>query len=61
MRLSYLTTSGQTFSKIERYMGNMGQKTKRVYFMDAESMQKTLKIFNFTTTYAILMKRTTDI
>ena len=29
--------------------------------MDTESIQKTLKIFNFTTTYAILMKVTTDI
>ena len=29
--------------------------------MDTESMQKTLKIFNFTNKYAILMKRTTDI
>ena len=29
--------------------------------MDAESIQKTLKFFNFTTTVAILMKLTTDI
>ena len=29
--------------------------------MDTESIQKTLKILNFTTTYAILMKLTTDI
>ena len=29
--------------------------------MDAESIQETLKIFNFTTIYAILMKLTTDI
>ena len=34
---------------------------KRCQFMDTESWQKTLKIFNFTTTYAILMKLTTDI
>ena len=29
--------------------------------MDAESIQETLKIFNFTTTFTIQMKRTTDI
>ena len=29
--------------------------------MDAESIQETLKTFNFTTIYAILMKLTTDI
>ena len=29
--------------------------------MDAESIQKTLKIFNFTTTYPILMKLATYI
>ena len=29
--------------------------------MDAESIQETLKIFNFTTTYAILMELTTNI
>ena len=29
--------------------------------MDTESIQKTLKISNFTTTNAILMKRTIDI
>ena len=29
--------------------------------MDAESIQKTLKFFNFTTTVAIHMKLTTDI
>ena len=28
--------------------------------MDAESVQKTLKLSNFTTTYAILMKLTID-
>ena len=31
------------------------------HFMETESIQKTLQIFYFTTTYAILMKRTTDI
>ena len=29
--------------------------------MDIESIQKTLKIFHFTTTYATLMKLATDI
>ena len=29
--------------------------------MDAESIQKTFKIYNFTTTYTILMKLTTDV
>ena len=29
--------------------------------MDSESILETLKIFNFTTAYAILMKPTTDI
>ena len=29
--------------------------------MDAESTQETLKIFNFTTTYAILIKLTKNI
>ena len=39
--------------------GVRAQKTlKRGHFMDAESIQKT---FNFATTYAILMKLTTDI
>ena len=34
---------------------------KKVYFMHAESLQKTLNIFNFITTYAaILMKLTTN-
>ena len=31
------------------------------HFMETESIQKALKIFNFTTTYAILMKLTRDI
>ena len=34
---------------------------KRGHFMDTESIQKTLNILNFTTTYAILMKLTSDI
>ena len=37
--------------------GVMAQEiAKRGHFMDTESIQKTLTIFNFTTTYAILMK-----
>ena len=32
---------------------------KSGHFMDTESIQKTLKIFNFTTKYAILMKLAT--
>ena len=36
------------------------QKTlKKVHFMDAESVRKALKVFNLTTTNAILMKLTT--
>ena len=34
--------------------------TKRGHFMDAEAIQKTLKIFNVTTTYALLIKLTTN-
>ena len=33
---------------------------KRGYAMDSEAIQKTLKIFNFTTTDFILMKTTTN-
>ena len=41
-------------------MGVMAQKpSKKGYFMDAESVRKALKIFNLTTTNAILMKFTT--
>ena len=41
-------------------MGEQGSKNpKKGHFMDAESIQETLKIFNLTTTYAILMKLTT--
>ena len=29
--------------------------------MDAKSIQETLEIFNFTKTYAVMMKLTTDI
>ena len=34
---------------------------ERYHIMDTESIQKTWKILNFTTAYAILMKLTTDI
>ena len=34
---------------------------KKGHFMDIESIQKSSKIFNFTTTYGILLKLTTDI
>ena len=37
------------------------KQTKRGNFMDAKSIHETLKIFNFTKPYAILMKLTTDI
>ena len=33
---------------------------KRSQFMDTESIQETLKIFDFTTAYAMLMRLTTD-
>ena len=35
------------------------QPPKKGYFVDAESVRKTLEIFNLTTTNAILMKLTT--
>ena len=34
---------------------------KKGHFMDIESVQKSSKFFSFTTTYAILLKLTTDI
>ena len=62
MCLSYQTNSGDNFTKIEQYLRNKSQnRTKMGHFMDAESIQETLKNFNFTTSYALLMKRTTDI
>ena len=36
-------------------------KTKKGHFMDAELVQKSLKLHNFATTNAILMKPTTNI
>ena len=51
-----------SFCKTKQYLGERAQAIpKRGHFIDAESKQKTLKIFNFTTTYAILMKITADI
>ena len=50
------TTYGKSFSKIKQYLG----AHEIAHFMDTESFQKTLKIFNFTTTYAILMRLTKD-
>ena len=47
----FWTVSGQNFTMIQQ----------RSHFMDAESMQETLNIFNFITAHAILMKLTTDI
>ena len=51
------------WSKFQQYQtlfgGVRAQKIpKRGHFMDTESIQKTLNIFDFTTTYAILMKLT---
>ena len=42
------------------FFGEQGLKSphKKDHFMDAELVRKTLKIFNLTTTYAILMKLT---
>ena len=62
MCLSYWSTSGQNFSKIE-HRGMRAKKNKKIRkgrFMDTESIQETLKIFNFTTTYATLIKLTTE-
>ena len=40
--------------------GSKGQKPpKKGYFINAESVRKTLETFNLTTTYAILIKLTT--
>ena len=34
--------------------------TKRSHFIDAEAIQRTFKIFNVTTTYALLIKLITN-
>ena len=43
--------------------GSKGAKNRKKgeHFMDTESIQKTFKIFHFTTPYAILIKLTSDI
>ena len=47
-------------ARLNNILGSKGpEKPKRG--LDVESIQKTLKIFNFTTTNAILMKLATDI
>ena len=52
-------TSGENFSKIKHIWGIKGKKTpKKGHFMDAESVRKTLKIYNLTTKNAILIKLT---
>ena len=57
-------TSGQYLSKIEQYLGEQGPKrTKKGPFhsLHVESIQKTVKIFNFITRNSILMELATDI
>ena len=49
-------------ARLNNIWGSKGPKLPRKgHFMNVESIRKTLKIFNFTTTNAILMKLTTDI
>ena len=48
-------------AKLNNILGKKGQKNPRKGFMDAESIPKSLKNFNFTTTNAILMKLITNI
>ena len=57
------TTSGEIFSKIGQYLGELGSKnpTKKGYFIDDESVQKTFKIYNLTTTKYTLMKHNATI
>ena len=55
-----------TLVKISTRLNNIWESkcrktTKGGHFMDVESMQKTLKTFNFTTTNAILMKLAADL
>ena len=61
----FLSSWRQPLVKISARLNNIwGSKSpkhpKRGHFMDAQSIQKTLNIFNCTTTYAILMKVTTN-
>ena len=54
--------SGKVSSSQTIFGGVRAQKiTKMGHFMDTEPTQNTLKIFDVTTTYAIVMKLTTDI
>ena len=41
--------------------GDPKKSKKRGHFMDTESIQKTFKVFHFTTAYATLIKLTSDI
>ena len=53
----YCTTSGEDFGNIGPYRDVRVQKPpKNGYFLDAESVRKTLEIFNLTSTNAILIK-----
>ena len=46
-------------AKLDHIRGIRAQKPpKKGYFVDAESVRKTLEIFNLTTTNAIMMKLT---
>ena len=58
-----LETTYGIFSKIKQFLGRARAKKipKRGHFIDAESIQKTLKTLNFTITYAILMKLTKNL
>ena len=52
--LYYWDASGQNFSKIEHYLWEQeANNPKKGHFMDAESVQETLKIFNFKITYML--------
>ena len=49
-------------ARLNNILGSKGpNKPKRDHFMTAESIRKMLKIFNFSTTNAMLMKLTIDI
>ena len=62
-RFSLTNTSGEIFSKIGQYLGELGSKnpTKKGYFIDDESVQKTFNIYNLTTTKYTLMKHNATI
>ena len=49
-------------TRSNKISGSNGPKNpNKGHFMDTESIQKTLQILTFVTTYTILMKRTADI